>query len=135
MPSAIPTHSRWLALGGIAIASFLGCIDFTIVNTAIPAIQSELHASIEQTQWVVTMFVMALCSFMVAAGRLADLYGRRGALYAGILVFALASLGAGFSGCHQVPDHGQPARCRVHRQTTPGQIAGPGDTGVGKGLN
>jgi len=97
MPSAIPTHSRWLALGGIAIASFLGCIDFTIVNTAIPAIQSELHASIEQTQWVVTMFVMALCSFMVAAGRLADLYGRRGALYAGMLVFALASLGAGFS--------------------------------------
>ena len=97
MSSAIKTHSRWLALGGISIASFLGCIDFTIVNTAIPAIQTELNASIDQSQWVVTMFVMALCSFMVAAGRLADLYGRRGALYTGMLVFALASLGAGLS--------------------------------------
>ena len=97
MSSAIKTHSRWLALGGISIASFLGCIDFTIVNTAIPAIQTELNASIDQSQWVVTMFVMALCSFMIAAGRLADLYGRRGALYTGMLVFALASLGAGLS--------------------------------------
>ena len=68
---------RWLALAGIAIASFLGCIDFTIVNTAIPAIQRRLHAEVEQAQWMVTVFVMALSACMVAAGRLADLLGRR----------------------------------------------------------
>lgn len=88
---------RWLALAGIAIASFLGCIDFTIVNTAIPAIQHSLQADVEQAQWIVTVFVMALSACMVAAGRLADLLGRRRLLYAGMLVFGAASLGAGLA--------------------------------------
>ncbi len=88
---------RWLALAGIGIASFLGCIDFTIVNTAIPAIQRSLSAEVEQAQWMVTVFVMALSACMVAAGRLADLLGRRRLLYAGMLVFGAASLGAGLA--------------------------------------
>lgn len=88
---------RWLALAGIAIASFLGCIDFTIVNTAIPAIQRSLSAEVEQAQWIVTVFVMALSACMVAAGRLADLLGRRRLLYAGMLAFGAASLGAGLA--------------------------------------
>ena len=93
-----PSRNRWLALTGVAIASFLGCIDFTIVNTAIPAIQQDLGASIEASQWIVTAFVMALSTFMVAAGRIADLHGRRRALYAGMLLFGTASLGAGLAG-------------------------------------
>lgn len=88
----------WRLLIGISIASFLGCIDFTIVNTTIPAIQRELAASLSSVQWVMTLFVMALCAFMVSAGRLADLYGRRRVLYCGMLTFAAASLGAGLSG-------------------------------------
>ncbi|MFZ4877945.1 DHA2 family efflux MFS transporter permease subunit [Janthinobacterium sp. Mn2066] len=97
MNDHIDSRRRWLALAGIAIASFLGCIDFTIVNTAIPAIQADLAASVEQVQWVVTVFVMALSACMVAAGRLADLLGRRRLLYLGMLVFGLASLGAGLA--------------------------------------
>jgi MFS family permease len=77
---------------GIAIASFLGCIDFTVVNTAIPAIQAEFAASIEQLQWAVTLFVMALSAFMVIAGRLASLHGRRHAMYLGLALFGCASL-------------------------------------------
>ena len=95
--NSIDRRRRWLALAGIAIASFLGCIDFTIVNTAIPAIQHELGAGVEQAQWIVTVFVMALSACMVAAGRLADLLGRRRLLYAGMLVFGAASLGAGLA--------------------------------------
>lgn len=94
--STLP-HHRWLALAGIAIASFLGCLDFTIVNTAIPALQAHFAASVGQVQWTVSVFVMALSTFMVAAGRLADLHGRRKALYLAMLVFALASLGAGLA--------------------------------------
>lgn len=97
--SMVPNdRSRWLALSGVAIASFLGCVDFTVVNTALPAMQQDLGASIAQSQWVVTAFVMALSVFMVAAGRLADLHGRRRVLYAGMLLFGLASLGAGLAG-------------------------------------
>lgn len=90
-------RQRWLALGGIAIASFLGCIDFTIVNTAIPAIGGELHAGVGALQWIVTAFVTALSACMVAAGRLADRFGRRRLLYAGMLLFGAASLGAGLA--------------------------------------
>jgi MFS family permease len=88
---------KWWVLIGVSIASFLGCIDFTIVNTALPAIQVDLHATVTQLQWVVNMFLLALCSFMVIMGRLADIYGRRRVLYLGALVFGLSSLAAGLA--------------------------------------
>lgn len=102
-PSSLPSPASlrqqpWLALGGIAIASFLGCIDFTIVNTALPAIQAELGADLAQLQWVMTAFVMALSSCTIAIGQLADRHGRSRAMLASMAVFALASLGAGWSG-------------------------------------
>lgn len=90
-------RSRRLALAGVAIASFLGCIDFTIVNTAVPAIQRELSVNVDQSRWIVSAFVMALSGCMVAAGRLADLYGRRRVMHLGILAFAIGSLGAGLA--------------------------------------
>jgi len=90
-------RSRHLAFAGVAIASFLGCIDFTIVNTAIAAIQKDFGASVGQSQWIITAFVMALSAFMVAAGRAADLHGRRIVLHAGMLAFGAASLGAALS--------------------------------------
>jgi EmrB/QacA subfamily drug resistance transporter len=90
-----PPFERYLALLGVASASFLGCIDFTIVNTAIPAMSGELGMAVGQAQWVVTAFVIALSATMVASGRLADLYGRRRVLLAGMLLFGLGSLGAG----------------------------------------
>ena len=95
--SAALAGGRYLALLGVGIASFLGCIDFTIVNTAIPALRAELGMSVGDAQWVVTAFVMALTATMVASGRLADLHGRRRALYAGMALFGLGSLGAGLS--------------------------------------
>ncbi|WP_240669191.1 DHA2 family efflux MFS transporter permease subunit [Dyella sp. M7H15-1] len=73
-------------------------MDFTIVNTVIPAIQADLHASVEQSQWIISIFLMALCASMVVAGRLADLHGRRLLLYLGMAIFGLSSLGAGLAG-------------------------------------
>lgn len=96
--SYISERSRkWWVLIGVSIASFLGCIDFTIVNTALPAIQLDLHATVTDLQWVVNMFLLALCSFMVIMGRLADIYGRRRVLYLGALAFGISSLAAGLT--------------------------------------
>jgi EmrB/QacA subfamily drug resistance transporter len=89
--------NKWWVLTGISLASFLGCIDFTIVNTALPAIQTTLHASMSQLQWVINIFLLALCSLMVISGRLADIHGRRLIMYIGMLGFGLTSLGAGLS--------------------------------------
>lgn len=90
-------NRKWWVLFGVSIASFLGCIDFTIVNTALPAIQTSLNASVTQLQWIINLFILALSTFMVIMGRLADIYGRRLLLYIGMLVFGFSSLGAGLA--------------------------------------
>jgi EmrB/QacA subfamily drug resistance transporter len=87
----------WCALSGLCLASFLGCIDFTIVNTALPAIQTNLAASVSQLQWIINAFMLAVAACMVIGGRLADLYGHRLWLYIGMAIFGIASLGAGFA--------------------------------------
>ncbi|MFJ8308906.1 MULTISPECIES: MFS transporter [unclassified Streptomyces] len=96
-PKATPPDRKWWAFTGIGLISFLGCIDLTIVNTAAPEIQSDLGASVTDLQLIVNIFIVALSMFMVTMGRLADTYGRRRVLYAGAVVFGLASLGAGLA--------------------------------------
>lgn len=90
-------NSKWVVLIGISISTFLGCLDFTIVNTILPAIQKNLGASVTQLQWVINIFILNLCAFMVIMGRLADLYGRRLVFYVGMIAFTLSSLGASLS--------------------------------------
>jgi EmrB/QacA subfamily drug resistance transporter len=60
-----------------------------------PGIQRELQASFDQLQWVMNGFVIMLMVFMVAMGRLGDIYGRRRVLFAGVILFALSSFAAG----------------------------------------
>ncbi len=86
---------RWQALVGVSILCFVAFLDFTIVNTILPGIQRELHASVDQLQWVMNAFFLMLTVFMVTMGRLGDIYGRRKVLYGGVIVFALASFLAG----------------------------------------
>jgi EmrB/QacA subfamily drug resistance transporter len=91
------SNRKWWVLVGVSIASFLGCIDFTIVNTALPAIQTSLDANVVQLQWIINIFILALSTFMVVMGRLADIYGRRLVLYIGTILFGFSSLGAGLA--------------------------------------
>ena len=92
-----PLSAKRFVLFGIGIAGFLGCLDLTIVNTALPAIQINLDATVTQLQWVMTTLLLALTAFMVIAGKLGDLYGRRFCLYFGLILFAVSSLGAGLA--------------------------------------
>lgn len=96
--TAAGTPKRWLALIGISILSFVVFIDFTIVNTILPGIQRDLHATVDELQWVMNAFFLMLTVFMVTMGRLGDIYGRRLVLYIGVIVFALASFLAGTAG-------------------------------------
>lgn len=89
--------NNWQALFGVGLASFLGCVDFTIVNTALPDIQQQLGGSFTQLQWVMNIFVIALSAVMITMGRMGDILGHRRIFYSGLLVFALASLLAGMA--------------------------------------
>lgn len=89
---------KGLALAVLAAAQFMVVLDATITNVALPAIRESLNFTSEAgLQWVITAYALAFGGFLLLGGRLADLYGRRRLFVAGITVFALASLAAGFA--------------------------------------
>jgi EmrB/QacA subfamily drug resistance transporter len=71
--------------------TFMIVLDFFIVNVALPAIQSELHATASATEWIVAGYGLTFAVLLVTAGRLGDRYGRRRVLMTGLAVFVLAS--------------------------------------------
>ena len=91
------TARKPLALAGLSLSAFVAFLDFAIVNTALPSIQRDLALSFVQLQWVMNIFVLALCIFMVNMGRFGDIFGRRLLLYSGLACFAAASLLAGLA--------------------------------------
>ena len=72
-------------------------IDGTVVNIALPAVQSALDATLAQVQWVVAAFALTLSALLLTGGSLGDLYGRRRIFSLGVIVFAAASLWCGVS--------------------------------------
>lgn len=89
---------KGLALAVLAAAQFMVILDATIVNVALPAIQKALGFTTDsQLQWVVTAYALVFGGFLLLGGRLADLFGRRRIFVAGVALFALASMAAGFS--------------------------------------
>ncbi|GAA2872789.1 MFS transporter [Streptosporangium fragile] len=81
----------------IGLAGFVTTLDNTVVTVALPTLQAEFGASLATLEWVVTGYVLTFSGFMLAGGRLADVYGRRRALVAGLAVFTAASLAAGLA--------------------------------------
>src|SRR5713226_1051131 len=86
---------------GILAATILGSsmtfIDGTIVNVALPALQSSLHATLAEVQWVVESYALALSALLLTGGSLGDLYGRRKIFAIGVMIFAVASTWCGLS--------------------------------------
>src|SRR5690348_10023680 len=92
------SRSRWLALAVLAIAQFMVVLDVTIVNVALPAIQTDLGFSAEGLQWVVNGYTLTFGGLLLLGGRMSDILGRRRLFMAGLALFALASLAGGFAG-------------------------------------
>ena len=65
---------------------------------ALPSLERSLHASLLALVWVILAYLIAATVLVLTAGRLSDLFGRKRAYIGGFLLFAFASLGAGFSG-------------------------------------
>ncbi|HEX3686499.1 MAG TPA: DHA2 family efflux MFS transporter permease subunit [Gaiellaceae bacterium] len=96
MPSET-NDRRWLALAALVAAQFMVVLDVAIVNVALPSIQTDLHFSEQSLQWVITAYAIMFGGFLLLGGRLADLLGRRRFFIAGIALFTLSSLAAGFA--------------------------------------
>jgi EmrB/QacA subfamily drug resistance transporter len=83
---------RWLVLAAVGSGVFLGTIDGSIVNVALPTLSRHFGVGLGQVQWVVLGYLLAVVSLTPVAGRLADMAGRRRIYAAGFVVFTLGSL-------------------------------------------
>jgi EmrB/QacA subfamily drug resistance transporter len=72
-------------------------IDGTVVNVALAALQSAMHASLADVQWVVESYGLFLAAFLLIGGSLGDLYGRRKVFAAGVVLFTVASAWCGLA--------------------------------------
>jgi EmrB/QacA subfamily drug resistance transporter len=73
------------------MALFCVQIDYFAMNLALPRMAFDLNNTATNLQWVISVYMLALGAFMVPAGRIGDIFGRRRALLAGIAVFGLSS--------------------------------------------
>ncbi len=77
------------------VAGFMTLLDVSIVNVALPSIESGLHAQPNALQWIVSGYALALGLLLVPSGRLGDARGRRTVFMTGVALFVLASAGCG----------------------------------------
>jgi EmrB/QacA subfamily drug resistance transporter len=88
---------RWIALAVLVAAQFMVVLDVAIVNVALPSIKTDLHFNQESLQWVITAYAIMFGGVLLLGGRMADLLGRRRLFLAGVGLFTLSSLLAGFA--------------------------------------
>src|SRR6267154_612202 len=88
-------EARVWVLAATVLGSSLAFIDGTVVNVALPAIQTTFHATVVDVQWVVESYGLFLAALILVGGSLGDLLGRRLVFLVGVAIFAVASLGCG----------------------------------------
>ena len=94
----MPTLDRkWWTLIAVCTAIFMLLLDITVVNVALPDIQRSLHSSFSDLQWVVDAYALTLAAFLLTAGVVGDMFGRREVFAIGLGVFSVASLVCGLS--------------------------------------
>ncbi|MFM0228320.1 MFS transporter [Paraburkholderia dipogonis] len=97
-PSLVhPCRRKKLALAATILGSSMAFIDGSVVNVALPSIQTELGASVAAIQWVVDAYLLFLGALVLVGGSLGDKLGRRTVFIAGIGLFTLASIGCGLA--------------------------------------
>src|SRR5438094_9495333 len=91
-----PEAGPWIIAAAI-LGSSMAFIDSTVVNVALPALQSSFHATVVDVQWVVESYGLFLSALILVGGALGDTFGRRLMFLLGVGLFAAASVACGFS--------------------------------------
>jgi EmrB/QacA subfamily drug resistance transporter len=90
------TNGPWILAAAI-LGSSMAFIDGTVVNIALPRLQTDLHATLANLQWVVESYALFLAALVLIGGSLGDRYGRRKVFTAGVVIFSAASAYCGFA--------------------------------------
>ncbi|MGZ4338675.1 MAG: MFS transporter [Gaiellaceae bacterium] len=90
-------HYKWWVLSCTSLGMLLATVNSGTLIIALPDLERELHTTLLQLVWVILVYMIVSTVLVLTAGRLSDLFGRKTAYVLGFLVFAAASLGAGFA--------------------------------------
>src|SRR6188508_2579953 len=91
-------HYKWWALSCTSLGMLLATINSGTLIIALPDLERSLGTTLLALVWVILAYMIASTVFVISAGRLSDLFGRKRAYVIGFLIFTVASLGAGFAG-------------------------------------
>ncbi len=92
-----PENKKWWTLAAVSFGLFMIMLDNTVVNVALPSIQSDLGVGLSELEWIVAGYALTFAALMLTGGKLADAYGRRLIFVVGIAIFTLSSLACGLA--------------------------------------
>ncbi len=90
-PGGTSNRYRWFVLANVSVGTFMATLDSSIVNVALPTINTVFQTSLQTVQWVVTAYLLVISSLLPVFGRTADLLGRKRVYSFGFIVFTLGS--------------------------------------------
>lgn len=90
-------HKQMLIILSVAIVSFLGTVDMSIVNTALPQISKDLNVPMNQAEWISSAYLVLICMSLILFGKLGDQLSKAKIFQLGTLVFTISSLACGIS--------------------------------------
>jgi EmrB/QacA subfamily drug resistance transporter len=96
-PAMPGLERKWWTLIAVCTATFMLLLDITVVNVALPDIQRSLHSTFSDLQWVIDAYSLTLAAFLLTAGVIGDMFGRRIVFAVGLGVFSASSLVCGLS--------------------------------------
>lgn len=89
---------RWFSLAAVGLFSFMSTLDGSIVNIALPVISEDLGVPMNQSEWIVSVYLMAICVFLLFFGKIGDSFGKVKVFKIGTIVFIIGSFLCGIPG-------------------------------------
>ena len=92
-----PRHRRWSVLTAIGVGTFMSALDGSVVNTVLPVLSRDLHASVAAIEWVATIYLLVVSALLLGVGRAGDLRGHKRMYIGGFVIFVIGSALCGAS--------------------------------------
>ena len=92
MPSDLTYERRWKTLFVLSLSLLIIGLDNTVLNVALPTLQTHFNASASTLQWIVDAYLLAFAGVLLTMGTLGDRFGRKRALQSGLVLFGIASV-------------------------------------------